>query len=83
LSSTPRPRWRSSSTPGLAGALAHADLLALCVDLFPYEPFATRVWELRGNLTAYEAWYVTDIFLGAVMPGRSTHSTPTGCRRCG
>ena len=41
-----------------AGALAHADLLALRVDLFPYEPFASRVWELRENLTAYDAWYV-------------------------
>jgi predicted nucleic acid-binding protein len=39
-------------------ALAHADLLALPVDLFPYEPFAPRVWELRENLTAYDAWYV-------------------------
>jgi predicted nucleic acid-binding protein len=41
-----------------AAALAHADLLALSIDLFPYEPFAARVWELRENLTAYDAWYV-------------------------
>lgn len=39
-------------------SLAHADLLALRVDLFPYEPFAARVWELRENVTAYDAWYV-------------------------
>jgi predicted nucleic acid-binding protein len=39
-------------------ALAHGDLLALRVALFPYEPFAGRVWELRNNLTAYDAWYV-------------------------
>ena len=39
-------------------ALAHADLLGLRVSLFPYAPFAQRVWELRGNLTAYDAWYV-------------------------
>ena len=39
-------------------SLAHADLLALRVALFPYEPFAGRVWELRANLTAYDAWYV-------------------------
>jgi predicted nucleic acid-binding protein len=37
---------------------AHADLLALRVDLIPYEPVASRVWELRSNLTAYDAWYV-------------------------
>lgn len=49
----------------LAGAIsaetasqAHADLLALRVDLFPYEPVAPRVWELRTNITTYDAWYV-------------------------
>lgn len=39
-------------------SLAHADLLALRVAYFPYAPFARRVWELRTNLTAYDAWYV-------------------------
>ena len=39
-------------------ALAHADLLELTVTLFPYAPFAQRVWALRGNVTAYDAWYV-------------------------
>lgn len=39
-------------------ALAHADLLALRVELFPYVPFADRVWDLRANVTAYDAWYV-------------------------
>ncbi|MGH7511269.1 MAG: type II toxin-antitoxin system VapC family toxin [Acidimicrobiia bacterium] len=39
-------------------SLAHADLLALRIELFPYEPFAERVWQLRENLTAYDAWYV-------------------------
>jgi predicted nucleic acid-binding protein len=39
-------------------ALAHGDLLSLRVELFPYEPFATRVWELRDNITAYDGWYV-------------------------
>ena len=38
--------------------LAHDDLLALRVDLYPYEPVASRVWELRHNLTAYDGWYV-------------------------
>lgn len=38
--------------------LAHADLARLRVELFPYEPHADRVWELRDNLTAYDAWYV-------------------------
>lgn len=39
-------------------ALAHGDLLQLRIALFPYEPFAERVWELRENVTAYDAWYV-------------------------
>lgn len=41
-----------------AAALAHGDLVALRVALFPYTPFAERVWELRKNLTSYDAWYV-------------------------
>ena len=40
------------------GSQAHADLLDLPVELLPYEPFGPRVWELRENLTAYDAWYV-------------------------
>ena len=39
-------------------AMAHADLLDMRVELFPYGPFAPRVWELRDNLTSYNAWYV-------------------------
>ncbi len=39
-------------------ALAHEDLVQLRVELFPYEPHARRVWQLRENLTAYDAWYV-------------------------
>jgi len=39
-------------------ALAHDDLVALQVELFPYEPHAQRVWQLRDNLTAYDGWYV-------------------------
>jgi len=39
-------------------ALAHADLLSLRVELFAYEPFSRRVWELRENVTSYDAWYV-------------------------
>ena len=41
-----------------AASLAHADLLDLPVELLPYFPFAKRVWELRDNVTAYDAWYI-------------------------
>ena len=33
-------------------------MLALDITLFPYEPFAGRIWELRSNVTCYDAWYV-------------------------
>jgi predicted nucleic acid-binding protein len=39
-------------------ALAHDDLVNLRVEMFPYEPHAGRVWELRDTLTAYDAWHV-------------------------
>ncbi|HXH57526.1 type II toxin-antitoxin system VapC family toxin [Iamia sp.] len=41
-----------------AGALAHHDLVALRIDLYPYRPFAARVWVLRHNVTAYDAAYL-------------------------
>lgn len=39
-------------------SLAHADLQALRLDLFPYAPVASRAWALRENLTSHHAWYV-------------------------
>jgi predicted nucleic acid-binding protein len=38
--------------------LAHDDLLALPLQLWPYDVLAGRAWELRGALTAYDASYV-------------------------
>ena len=40
-----------------AGAAAQ-DLLRLDLALLPFAPFAERVWELRANITSYDAWYV-------------------------
>jgi predicted nucleic acid-binding protein len=37
---------------------AYEDLTQLRIELFSFEPFAERVWELRHNLTSYDAWYV-------------------------
>lgn len=34
------------------------DVRALRVIAYPFEPFIDRVWELRSNLTVYDAWYV-------------------------
>jgi predicted nucleic acid-binding protein len=38
--------------------LAHADLLDLTIEQWPYELLGARVWELRLNLTSYDASYV-------------------------
>jgi len=39
-------------------ARAHADLLDLPVDLWPYHLLAPRIWQLRRNMSAYDASYV-------------------------
>lgn len=39
-------------------ALAYVSLLRLRLDLYPFAPFAQRVWELRATTSAYDAWYV-------------------------
>jgi predicted nucleic acid-binding protein len=39
-------------------ALAHRDLAELPVTVFPFEPFASRVWELHPSITAYDAGFV-------------------------
>jgi predicted nucleic acid-binding protein len=49
----------------LAGKLCHLeaeaaaqDLLLIELELVPFNPFAERVWDLRSNVTSYDAWYV-------------------------
>lgn len=37
---------------------AYEDLIQLNMELFSFDPFAERIWELRRNLTSYDAWYV-------------------------
>ncbi len=37
---------------------AHRQLTRVSVELFPFRPFAERIWELRDNLSSYDAWYV-------------------------
>ena len=32
--------------------------MQLDMELFPFDPFAGRIWELRHNVTSYDAWYV-------------------------
>lgn len=64
-------------------ALAQADLLGLRVELFPYAPFGQRAWELRRNVTSYDAWYVALAeFLGsrvATLDVRLARATGPRC----
>lgn len=41
------------------------DLAALPMTRYPHQPFLRRIWELRANLTAYDASYVA---LAEVLP---------------
>jgi predicted nucleic acid-binding protein len=39
-------------------SLAHSDLRGLRTQLYPYGAVAERAWELRQNITTYDACYV-------------------------
>ena len=52
---------RSSLTGDITAdtaSIAHGDLGLLRVELFDYASTAERVWDLRGTVTPYDAWYV-------------------------
>lgn len=42
----------------LEAASAQSELQDLALELLPIRPFEHRIWELRHNLTCYDAWYV-------------------------
>ncbi len=70
-------------TPDTA-TLVHADLLALPVAYLPFAPFAERCRELRGAVSAYDAWYVAVAEeLGvplATLDGRLVRAPGPRCR---
>ena len=49
-------RAKLITTPEANGA--QDDLMQLDIDSFSFEPFADRIWELRHNVSSYDAWYV-------------------------
>lgn len=53
-----RRRRRQEQLDATTAALAHRDLLALRVDLWPHEALARRAWELRENVSYNDACYV-------------------------
>ena len=75
---------RSREVSPLEAAAARRDLVRLAIDLLPFEPFADRVWELRRNVTSYDAWYVAiaeafDLPL-ATLDRRLARATGPACR---
>lgn len=36
----------------------YEDLMQLEVELFSFDSFSDRIWELRHTVTSYDAWYV-------------------------
>ena len=58
VSSVLRRSERSGGLSAAVAAVAHADLLDLSVEVLSYEPYAGRIWQLRNNITVYDAWYV-------------------------
>jgi predicted nucleic acid-binding protein len=81
LSSAACTAW--SAAPPVA-SLAHADPLDLRVEFFPYQPCAARIWELRGNVTCYDGWYVAVAELLhaplATLDGRLANSAGPRCQ---
>jgi predicted nucleic acid-binding protein len=49
---------RAKRITKLEANAAHLDHQRLNIELYPFLPFADRVWALRHTLTSYDAWYV-------------------------
>lgn len=48
----------TGEVPGFEAEIGLHQILAIDKSLHPFEPYADRIWELRHNLTCYDAWYV-------------------------
>lgn len=53
-----RRRAAAGAVSQAEASLAHEDLRQLAIELWPYALSAERVWQLRANLTVYDASYV-------------------------
>jgi predicted nucleic acid-binding protein len=58
--------------------------MQLDMELFSFDPFADRIWELRHTVTSYDAWYVALAeALGlplATLDGRLSRAKGVACR---
>lgn len=74
---------RSRGLSADQSAQAHADLLDLTIELWPYELLAPRVWELRDTLSSYDASYVAAAELaGAALATLDARLTRAPGLRC-
>lgn len=78
---------RATPLTRLEATAAQRDLLRLDLTLVPFAPFADRIWELRGTVTAYDAWYVAvaeafDLTLATLDRRLARASGPACTFRC-
>jgi predicted nucleic acid-binding protein len=74
---------RGAKFDGAAAAELVADLMVLPVDRWHMSPLLPRMWELRENLTAYDAAYVALAELtGAVLVTGDERITASPGARC-
>ena len=75
-------RAKQITTPEANGA--QEDLTQLEIELFPFEPFSDRIWELSHTVTSYDAWYVAvaeDLgFPLATLDGRLAKAVGPKCK---
>ena len=74
---------RTNAIATVDASQAFSELLKLRLELYPFRPYAKRIWALRANLTAYDAWYVALAeHLGiplATLDRRLVRSTQAAC----
>ena len=74
---------QSGDIPRIEATGSHHDLMRLDMELFPFAPFAERIWALRGDLTCYDAWYMAVAealeCLLATVDGRLTRAGGPAC----
>jgi predicted nucleic acid-binding protein len=75
---------RAKELTALEATEARKDICRLDLQLMPFEPFAERVWDLRRNVSSYDAWYVAvaealDLPL-ATLDGRLGRASGPSCR---
>lgn len=58
VSNVLRRRRNAGLLSDAEAALAHGELLALPIELWPYEALGARVWQLGPNLSSYDGAYV-------------------------